>query len=118
MSSMFARTTLPFVLAVAFGCFASSVDLHNSEEQAAALVLVVGGFLLGMIWPAKAWRWALVLGLAIILGDSLAPRLGLIARDVEPINWGALIALIPAFMGTYAGVGVQAMMRAATAKLG
>ena len=111
MHSPFVRNLLPIVLAVAIGAVAVSVDLHNSEVQSAALILVVGGFLLGTIWPGGAWRWALILGLSICIGDNLAPRLHLIARDVEPLNWGALVALVPAFIGTYAGVGMRAMLR-------
>jgi hypothetical protein len=117
MRSPVARTALPLLLALAISSFAVSVDLHNSEPQAAALVLIVGGFVLGMVWPAGAWRWALVLGLSILVGDYLAPQLKLVARDPEPVNWGALVALIPAFVGTYAGVGMRALMRAATARL-
>jgi hypothetical protein len=103
-------TILPLLLATATGAFAVSVDLHNSEVQAAVLVLVVGGFLLGLAWPGGAWRWALVLGLSILVGDTLALQLHLVARDPEPVNWTALVALIPAFIGTYAGVGVRRLL--------
>jgi hypothetical protein len=107
MNARLTRTVVPFALAIAIGCFAVHVDLHNSEVQAAVLVLLVGGFLLGAAWPAGAWRWAIVLGLSIIVGDYAAPQLRLVARDPEPVNWGALLAVIPAFIGTYAGVGVR-----------
>lgn len=110
MKTVLTRTIMPFALAVGFGSFAVSVDLHNSEVQAAVLVLLVAGFLLGAMWPAGAWRWALVLGLSIVVGDYAAPQLHLVARDPEPVNWGALIAVIPAFIGTYAGVGVRRMI--------
>jgi hypothetical protein len=113
MNRSFLDTVLPFALAVAIGCFAVSVDLHNDEVQAAVLVLLVGGFVLGGIWPHAAWRWALVLGLSIFAGDNAAPRLGLSSTPVEPMNWGTLIALIPAAIGTYVGVGVRALMSAA-----
>jgi ABC-type multidrug transport system permease subunit len=107
MKPALTRTILPFVLAVAFGCLAVSVDIHNDEVQAAVLVLLVAGFLVGGIWPVGAWRWALVLGLSIVVGDYAAPQLHLVARDPEPINWGALIAIVPAFLGTYLGVGMR-----------
>ena len=106
-------TILPLVLAAGIGAFAVSIDLHNTEVQAAALVLVVGGFLLGMIWPDGAWRWAIVLGLSIVVGDTLAMQLHLVARDPQPINWTAAVALVPAFIGTYAGVGVRRLLGAA-----
>jgi hypothetical protein len=111
---MTARTigsVLPWLLIIAIAAFAVSVDLHNDEVQAAVLVIVVGGFLIGAGWPAGAWRWALMLGLSILVGEWMAPRLGWIARDVAPPNWGALVALIPAFLGTYMGVGVRSLAR-------
>ncbi len=99
-----------WIAALAVGGFAVHVDLHNDEVQAAVLVLLVGGGLLGLLAPHRAWRWALVLGLSIILGDYAAPQLHLIARAPEPINWGSLVALIPAFIGTYVGVAVRSML--------
>jgi hypothetical protein len=99
-----------WIAAVGFGIFAVHVDLHNDEVQAAVLVLLVGGGLLGMMAPHRAWRWALILGLSIVVGDYAAPQLHLIARAPEPVNWGALLALIPAFVGTYVGVGVRSVL--------
>jgi hypothetical protein len=96
-----------WIAAIGFGGFAVHVDLHNDEVQATVLVLLIGGGLVGLLAPHRAWRWALVLGLSIVVGDYAAPQLHLIARAPEPINWGSLIALIPAFIGTYAGVGVR-----------
>ena len=111
------RSLIPFVLAVAVGCFAVSVDLHNDEVQAAVLVLLVGGFIIGAIWPDGAWRWALILGLSIVVGDFAAPQLHWVAQDPKPVNWGALIALIPAFIGTYVGVGARSLLGAAVTDL-
>ena len=106
---------LAWLAAIAIGAFAVHVDLHNDEVQAAVLVLLVGGGLLGMIVPHRAWRWALILGLSIMVGDYAAPQLHLIARQPAPVNWGALVALIPAFIGTYVGVGVRRMLATPTA---
>ena len=103
-------TAVPCLAAIGVGCFAVSVDLHNDEVQAAVLVLLVGGFLIGAIWPAGAWRWALILGVSILVGDNAAPRLGMSAGPVEPMNWGTVIAMVPAFIGTYLGVGVRALI--------
>ncbi len=114
---MLTRTLIPSALAVAVGCFAVSVDLHNDEVQAVVLVLLVGGFILGAIWPGGAWRWALILGLSILIGDNGAPRLGLARGPAQPVNWGTLIALIPAFIGTYVGVGVRKMISESVANV-
>lgn len=117
MQSFLARTIAPLATAVAIGCCAVSVDLHNDEVQAAVLILLLGGFVVGAIWPGAAWRWALVLGLSIFVGDNTAPRLGLVALPVQPMNWGTLIAIVPAFIGTFVGVGVRRLLAASSARL-
>lgn len=112
----FKKAAAPFLLAIAIGVLAVSVDLHNNEPQAAALVLIAGGFIIGAIWPGGAWRWALILGLSIFVGDPLGVRLG--AKPPWPeqgINFGSLVALVPAFIGTFAGVGVRKLMGSAVA---
>ena len=103
MNSFLTRALIPLAIAVAIGCLAVSADLHNDEVQAAVLILLVGGFVVGAIWPGGAWRWALALGLSIFVGDNTAPRLGLVALPVQPMNWGTLIAIVPAFIGTLSG---------------
>jgi hypothetical protein len=108
---------LPCLVAIGFGCFAVAVDLHNDEVQAAVLALLVGGFVMGTIWPEGAWRWALILGLSIVAGDYAAPQLGLVGVPPQPINWGTLIAVIPAFIGTYVGVGVRKLLAEAVTTL-
>lgn len=84
-------------LAAAFwaGAFAAIVDAHNNEVQSAVIVIVAGTFLLGLAHPAHVWLWALGVGLAI-------PVAGLAHR-----NWGTLVALIPAFIGAYAGASIR-----------
>ena len=104
LPTVLARTILPFALAVAFGRVAVAVDLHNDEVQATLLVLLTAGFTLGAIWPARAWRWALVLGLSIPVGDHL------LAQRPGPINWGTVVAVVPALIGTYIGLGVRRMI--------
>ena len=98
--------------------FAVSVDLHNSEVQPAVLVILVGGFILGAFAPAHAWRWVVIPGSPIFLGDNLAPRLGLAPGvTVLPWNYGTILALIPATIGTYVGVFVRRMLGSAEATL-
>ncbi len=105
------RNLLPYLAALGIAAFAVNVDLHNDEPQAAALVLVVGGLILGALAPRHAWRWALILGLSIFVGDYLGERLGVGTLYPTPVwNFGALVALVPATIGTYAGVGIRSVM--------
>ena len=79
---------------------------------------MVGGFVIGAIWPAGGWRWALILGLSIVVGDPIGVQLGINPPWPETgLNLGGLIALVPAFIGTYAGVGVRALVRSAAKTL-
>ena len=105
------RWLLPLVAALLIGYAGAAIDLHNDEPQAAALVLLVGGFAIGCTWPSTAWCWALVLGVSIAVWDYLAPRLGLVGVTPAPFNAGALLALIPAFIGVYVGVGIRTIVR-------
>jgi hypothetical protein len=112
------RTRLPefiaWVASFAVGAFAVMIDRQNDEVQAAVLVIVVGGFLLGATVPRHAWRWAVVLGSSIFVGEVIGWHLGLVSLDVDP-GWNitTLVAMIPAFIGTYIGVGVRRLFGAA-----
>ena len=118
MKPALTRTLLPVAIALVLASFAVSVDLHNDEVQAAVLVLLVSGFVLGAIWPSGAWRWALILGLSIFVGDPIGVQLGAAPPWPETgINFGSLVALVPAFIGTYAGVGVRRLISSAIGSL-
>jgi len=89
---------------VAAGLFAGWVDFHNDEVQAAVLVVLVGSGLAGLAQPAHAWRWAVIVALGIpavyLIGDAIG------ATPVSPPGpnlFGTLMALIPGFIGAYAG---------------
>jgi hypothetical protein len=95
---------LCFVLAFSGGIFAGWVDFNNDEVQATVLVILMMTFLLGLIEPRRAWLWAMILALCV-------PGVYLVARALgyQPVSppspgwYGSLIALIPAFIGAYAG---------------
>ncbi len=93
------------MLALCGGIFAGWVDFNNDEVQAAVLVILVVTFLLGLILPRRAWLWAVIVALCL-------PGVYLVARSLgyqpvsppEPDWYASLLALIPAFIGAYAGV--------------
>lgn len=97
--------------AVAVGAFAGQVDFHNNEPQAAVLVLLVLGSMLGFARPRHAWRWGIIAALGI-------PATYLIGRALgyKPVYWpkpnicATLIAIIPALTGAYAGVLVRKVL--------
>jgi hypothetical protein len=78
---------------------------HHDEPQAAMIVIMVFAGLLGFVQPQKAWRWALIVGPGVPMVYLIATALGYHAKSVaEPGGDASLIALIPAFIGTYGGV--------------
>lgn len=91
-------------LALVVGLFAGWVDFHNDEPQAAAILLVLFGAVLGFAQPRRAWRWALLIALCIPAAYLIGSALG-----YQPVSWpkpglyATLLALIPAFIGTYGG---------------
>jgi len=97
-----------FGAAVAVGAFAGQVDFHNDEPQAAVMVLLVLGSMLGFARPRHAWRWGIIAALGIpatyLIGRALGHR---------PVYWpqpnicATLIAIIPAVIGAYFGVLVR-----------
>ena len=101
-------TWICLAIALAAGVFAGWVDFNNDEPQAAVLVILVVTFLLGIVQPGKAWLWAVIAAVCL-------PGVYLFARALgyHPVNspspgwYASLLALIPAFIGGYAGTLVR-----------
>jgi len=100
-----ARGWLGAVLALAGGLLAGWVDFNNDEPQAAVLLILLWTAIVGFIQPRKAWRLGLIVALSLPLVYLLGRALG-----YEPVSWpspglyATLLAIIPALIGTYAGV--------------
>ena len=91
-------------LAFAGGLFAGWIDFNQTEVQPTVLLLIVFGAVLGFARPYRAWRWAIILGLCIPLGYLIFSALGYKPAELpQPGVYASLIALIPAFIGTYGG---------------
>jgi hypothetical protein len=108
--------SLCIILAFAGGIFAGWVDFNNDEVQAAVLVILVMTFFLGMILPRRAWLWALIV--ALCLPGVYLIAVGLGYQPVSPPSPGwyaSLIALIPAFIGAYAGALAHVAINSVTA---
>jgi hypothetical protein len=90
--------------ALAAGLSAGWVDFRNNEPQAAVILLLCFGAILGFARPGRAWRWAVVLGFGIPVAYLLGRGLG-----YEPASWpqpglyATLLGLVPTFIGVYAG---------------
>jgi MFS-type transporter involved in bile tolerance (Atg22 family) len=92
------------LIALAGGTFAGWVDFNNDEPQATVLVILTVTFMVGLLYPQRAWLWAIVIGLCIPGTYLFARSLGY--QPVSPPNPGwytSLLALIPAFIGAFSG---------------
>jgi hypothetical protein len=88
--------------AIGIGLYAGYVDRHNATEVYPTLMVVlVGSFLLGLIQPAHAWRWALIVGVCVPFSGPIS---ALPSRIITPGDWGILaVVLVPGFIGAYSG---------------
>jgi hypothetical protein len=96
------RGMLCLAAALGFALYATYVDRHNVDEVYPTLMVVlVGSFVLGMLRPRRAWRWAIIIGLGV---PFFGPLPDLPARLASPGRWAMLaVLLIPGLMGAYAG---------------
>ncbi|HSB65305.1 MAG TPA: hypothetical protein VLD65_01930 [Anaerolineales bacterium] len=93
-----------FFIAIIAAAFAGWVDFNNDEPQAAVLVILVTTALLGWLFPVRAWLWAIIVGLGLPSMYLILRTLGYHPFSPPSPGWYAsLLALIPAFIGSYAG---------------
>ncbi|HWQ35804.1 MAG TPA: hypothetical protein VNQ79_23375 [Blastocatellia bacterium] len=80
------------------------LDQRASEVQGIVLLLLAATGLPGFIHPAGAWRWALLIGCGVPATHLVRRALGYPpSYPVEPNVFASFLALIPAFIGAYAG---------------
>ena len=93
------------LLTMFLGIIIGLSDLRN-DMQLTALLLLAFGFFAGYAKPNYAWVWALLLGIWVPLAEFTALAIGL-KLSYRPDILASAIALIPAFVGAYAGVAIQ-----------
>jgi peptidoglycan/LPS O-acetylase OafA/YrhL len=99
-------------LAVLLGLGTGWLDLHTTEVTTTILALLAAGLLLGLLQPAAAWRWAvlIVLGLPVMAGVALLTD----AQTAEPVRLDiriVFIALLFALLGSYGGSLIRRIQR-------
>ena len=95
------RDVLMLLVALILGALIAWVDSRPSWDDtgitAGVLLLVCAGF--GVLHPRFAWLWALALGAWI-------PLVGIVTAH----NYGSLLALGIALIGTYLGVAARYLL--------
>lgn len=103
--------------ALAAGIYTAYVDFHATEVQAPLLVMLVGSFLLGIIYGRLAWLWAFILAGCLTGAHLLAPRFGILPRDGAHIGnpLSLMIVALPATVSAYFGAGFRWFVRRSSA---
>lgn len=93
------------LLTTFLGIVIGLTDLR-SDVQFTVLLLLAFGFFAGYAKPKNAWIWALLLGIWVPLVEFTALAIGM-KLSFRPDILASSVALVPAFIGAYAGVLVQ-----------
>jgi hypothetical protein len=90
-------------VALAIGLVIGYIDLHSTEVQFPALLILVGGFVFGFIQPRGAWRWGVSLGLGVPLAHLIGSFFNLLPPFQTEIFGLIGLPLIFALAAVYAG---------------
>ncbi len=95
------------MIAVFLGLLTGYINLHSGEIQFPILLLLVFGFFIAFSRPVKVWQFAVLLAMWIPIGQFI---LILAEGKLHPVfqeGIFSLVAFVPAFIGTSAGVVVR-----------
>lgn len=108
------RTLIVVGLALIGAVVVGTIDSHASEVQATLMIMLPITFALGFIEPKRAWLWALIIGLSVPLSYLWLLVTGQHYSTPPSNGFTTLIALAPAFIGTYCGVILRKIFSVAT----
>jgi hypothetical protein len=100
------RWAAPLTMGLGLGAFGYGVG----ERQTRLVALVLLAFVVGVLSPARPWRWALLIGLGVPLAHTIGHVLPLHLSSQDSViasSW----AFIPTFLSVYSGVLVRRIMR-------
>jgi uncharacterized membrane protein YjjB (DUF3815 family) len=86
------------ILSAILGSLIAWIDTRPTWDDTGitAATIIIVTVILGTVMPRRAWIWALAVGIWI-------PVFNIILNN----NYGSLLALIAAFIGSYAGVFIR-----------
>jgi MFS family permease len=98
-------------LAVALGVVVGWIDMHVTEVIVTILALVAFGLILGLVQPAAAWRWALLIAVGLPIMELVAIKFNL--QTAEPVHLELRITIVAlgfSLLGAYIGVFIRYLM--------
>jgi len=79
------------------------VHLHADADALSIVLLLGGAFGFGLVFPAAAWRWALILGLGIPAALLVAHGVAIPSVPHRDADLPIPAPLVPALLGAYTG---------------
>ncbi len=95
-----------FALLLGIGCGLIHVLVESMEEPDAllsALAVTVSTMLLGVLRPARPWRWVLLVGIPVPLAIAIAMMVIPSAHFTRASIGGAFLVALPACAGAFGG---------------
>ena len=95
---------------IAFGTLTGMsglAELHSQEVQGMAVLLFMFACVVGAAFPDGAWRRALMLGFSVPLAQWVSQKTGQALPYPMPDQATAFLAIVPALVGTWLGVGLR-----------
>ena len=91
-----------YAFALIAGAFAGWVDVKLSDLLFTALLVLAPCMLLGVLRPAKPWRWVILVSIGVPVVDFLY-NFFYSQRAYGGEKFAALLVFLPGFAGAYGG---------------
>jgi hypothetical protein len=98
-----------YILALVAGAVAGWVDVKVGDLLFTALLVLAPCMLLGVLRPAKPWRWVLLVAVGVPIVDFLF-YFFLSQRPYGGEKYAALLVLLPGFAGAYGGAFMRGVI--------
>jgi len=98
----FSRESFFYAFAVIAGAFAGWVDARLSDLLLTALLVLAPSMMLGLLRPARPWRWVILVSIGVPIVDFLS-NFFFSQRPYGGEKYAALLVFLPAFAGAYGG---------------
>ena len=99
-----------YVFALVAGVLSGWVDIKVGDLLLTALVVLAACMLLGVLRPARAWRWVVIVGVMV----PVAELLGYLVLTQKPYRaqiYESFLAFLPAIAGAYGGAMLRGAVR-------
>jgi len=99
-----------YVFAAIAGVLAGWVDIKVGDLLLTALVVLGACMVLGVLRPARAWRWVVIVGVMV----PIAELLGYLVLTQKPYRaqiYESFLAFLPAIAGAYGGAMLRGAIR-------